>query len=85
MPYKRNPQTLEDRQRAAEAAIPLSERRLTSDELAVVLKVPLSWVYKQTSQRGPDAMPHFKCGKYCRFDLQQVLEWSANKAQVAHK
>lgn len=48
---------------------------LTVDELAAELKVPKSWIYSRTRLSGEDQIPHLKCGKYCRFDFQRVLEW----------
>ena len=48
---------------------------LTVDELAAELKVPKSWIYSRTRLSGEDKIPHIKCGKYCRFDFERVLEW----------
>jgi excisionase family DNA binding protein len=48
---------------------------LTPQELAKRLKVPLSWVYKQTAQDGPDSMPVLRCGHYLRFSWQEVCTW----------
>jgi excisionase family DNA binding protein len=48
---------------------------LTVDELAAELKVPKSWIYSRTRLRGDEQIPHLKCGKYCRFDFQRVLDW----------
>jgi hypothetical protein len=57
------------------------DRKLNPDELAARLQVPISWVYKQTRERGPDAMPFLKVGKYCRFELEKVLEWSRRRSE----
>jgi len=48
---------------------------LTPQELAKRLKVPLSWVYKQTARRGPDCMPVLRCGMYLRFSWPEVCAW----------
>ena len=48
---------------------------LTVDELAEFLKVPKSWVYSRSRETGPNAMPVRKVGKYCRFLLDDVLDW----------
>ena len=48
---------------------------LTVDELAKSLNVPKSWIYSRTRETGPDAMPRIKVGKYCRFVLDDVLNW----------
>ena len=53
----------------------MNEIFLTVEELAKSLNVPKSWVYSRTRETGPDAMPRIKVGKYCRFVLNDVLEW----------
>jgi len=42
---------------------------LKPQELADLLGVPISFVYDRTRQNSPDPIPHFKVGKYVRFDL----------------
>jgi excisionase family DNA binding protein len=44
---------------------------LTAEELAVRLKVPVSWVYEQSRQGN---IPTHRLGKYLRFELTEVLE-----------
>ena len=60
----------------------LNQNLLTVDELAESLSVQKSWVYSRTRETGPDAMPRIKVGKYCRFVLDDVLDWlkSQNEA-----
>ena len=53
----------------------MSEELLTVDELAGYLKVPKSWVYSRTREKGPDAIPRISCGKYIRFRSNEVLAW----------
>jgi excisionase family DNA binding protein len=48
---------------------------LTVEEVAEVLKVPVSWVYEHTRRRSPDRIPGFRLGKYWRFRLSDVLAW----------
>ena len=48
---------------------------ITVDELADRLKVPKSWVYGKTMQKGPDAIPRIQTGKYIRFDYDLVIGW----------
>lgn len=43
---------------------------LTVDELASVLKVKPSWIYRKVQER---AIPFLKFGHYLRFDLDAVL------------
>jgi excisionase family DNA binding protein len=63
------------------AAIPGIQSRLepadilTPPELAKRLKVPLSWVYKQTALKGNGSIPVLRCGLYLRFDWSAVSEW----------
>jgi excisionase family DNA binding protein len=40
---------------------------LTVEEVAELLKVPVSWVYEHTRKRGLDRIPGFRLGKYWRF------------------
>ena len=53
----------------------MNQNLLTVDELAESLNVPKSWIYSRTRETGPDAMPKIKVGKYCRFFLDDVLNW----------
>lgn len=48
---------------------------ITVDELAERLKVPKSWVYGKTMQKGPDAIPRIQTGKYIRFEYNKVIQW----------
>lgn len=45
------------------------------EELAQKLRVRNSWIYAKTRQKGSDAMPKLKVGKYLRFDYQEILRW----------
>jgi excisionase family DNA binding protein len=62
---------------AAEAIKRVSDARalLTVDEVAELLRVPLSWVYERTRKRGVDRIPGFRLGKYWRFRESDVLAW----------
>ena len=48
---------------------------LTVEEVAARMKVPTSWVYERTRRRGTEQIPHYKLGKYLRFDLTEVNAW----------
>jgi excisionase family DNA binding protein len=52
-----------------------SEALLTVDEVAEILKVPVSWVYERTRRRGADRIPGFRLGKYWRFREADLLAW----------
>ena len=45
---------------------------LTVEEVAALLKVPKSWIYGKTRQRGSARLPYVKLGKYLRFEEQAV-------------
>lgn len=47
---------------------------LTVDELHEALKVPKSWIYDRT-RRKKNSIPHFRVGRYPRFDLAEVKAW----------
>jgi len=53
----------------------MNQNLLTVDELSESLNVPKSWVYSRTRETGSGAMPRIKVGKYCRFVLDDVLNW----------
>jgi hypothetical protein len=48
---------------------------LTPQELAKRLKLPLSWVYKQSARSGPGSIPVLRCGMYLRFSWPEVCGW----------
>jgi excisionase family DNA binding protein len=53
----------------------VTEDFLTVPELAKLLKVPISWVYQRSRERGEEAIPRIRCGRYVRFPKREVLEW----------
>ncbi len=62
---------------AAEAVkrVPNARTLLTVEEVAELLRVPLSWVYERTRNRSVDRIPGFRLGKYWRFREADVLAW----------
>lgn len=48
---------------------------LTPQELAKRLKLPVSWIYKQTAKHGPGSIPVLRCGMYLRFYWPEVCAW----------
>jgi excisionase family DNA binding protein len=54
---------------------------LTLAEMAGKLKVPVSWVYSRTRERGEGAIPRLKVGKYLRFKESDVMNWIREKQQ----
>jgi excisionase family DNA binding protein len=57
------------------SAAPSQHDLLTVEELSELLKVPVSWVYQRTRQRGLNRLPGFRLGKYWRFRKSDVLAW----------
>jgi excisionase family DNA binding protein len=53
----------------------MNDHLLTVEEVAELLRVPLSWVYDRTRKRGAERIPGFRLGKYWRFREADVLEW----------
>jgi predicted DNA-binding transcriptional regulator AlpA len=50
--------------------------------LAEMLCVPVSWVYGKSRETDPGSIPKIKCGKYLRFDPEEVMEWLRNQQEV---
>ena len=53
----------------------MNEPLLDVNGISKVLDIQPSWIYSKTRQKGPDAIPVIRVGKYCRFRLSEVLEW----------
>jgi hypothetical protein len=49
---------------------------LTADDVARILRVPVSWVYKHTCAACRDPLPHVKIGKYLRFFEGDILAYA---------
>ncbi len=41
-------------------------------EMASKLDVPVSWLYSRTRS---NLIPHYKIGKYVKFDSEKVMKW----------
>ena len=53
----------------------MNQNFLTIDEMAETLKVPKSWLYSRTREKGSGTIPRIKVGKYIRFRLDDVMNW----------
>ena len=53
----------------------MNEKLLTVEDLAALLKVPTSWIYRRTRDRCRERLPHIKIGKYLRFEEKAVQSW----------
>ncbi len=50
-------------------------RLLTVEQVAEMWQLPRSWIYERTRRRGLEQLPHFKLGKYLRFEEKAVQEY----------
>jgi excisionase family DNA binding protein len=65
-----------------EERLPAGELRqtlFTIEDVAELLKVPVSWVYGHTRSRSADRIPGFRLGKYWRFRETDVIAWLERK------
>jgi excisionase family DNA binding protein len=53
----------------------MNQNLLSVEELSESLNVPKSWIYSRTRETGPGTMPRINVRKYCRFALDDVLDW----------
>jgi excisionase family DNA binding protein len=53
---------------------------ITISELSQKLKVPVSWLYSRTRERGDRTIPLVRVGKYLRFNYEDVRQWLQKKA-----
>lgn len=54
---------------------------LTPDELAERLKTSRSWVFEMTRKRQRNPIPHYKIGRYLRFNWETVCAWMEDSKQ----
>lgn len=54
---------------------------LTVEELAKEWRVPKSWIYSRTRERGPKRIPLIRVGKYIRFVESEVMEWIIKRTE----
>jgi excisionase family DNA binding protein len=48
---------------------------ITPDELAERLKMSRRWISEMTRKRQRNPIPHYKVGRYLRFNWQDVCAW----------
>jgi len=53
-----------------------ADNLLTLAEVCSLLKVPKTWIYRQTREGD---IPHHKLGKYLRFYRPELEKWFINK------
>ena len=54
---------------------------ITISELSQKLKVPVSWLYSRTRERGEGTIPLVRVGKYLRFNYEDVTAWLQEKQE----
>ena len=59
-------------------------RLLTVEEVAVLLHVPVSWVYGRTRKRSFERLPGYRIGKYWRFRQDEILAWIKRQGRGPH-
>ncbi len=59
-------------------------RLLTVEEVAILLHVPVSWVYGRTRKRSLERLPGYRLGKYWRFREDEILTWVESQRGGSH-
>lgn len=59
----------------------MSAPLLTAEEVAAQLKVPRTWVYRAARE---GELPSVRCGRYRRFDADDVERWVEKQKMSAH-
>jgi excisionase family DNA binding protein len=57
----------------------MKQQLIGIQEMAERLSVPVSWIYARTRTKE---VPHYKIGKYVRFDESEVWEWLKKQNEV---
>ena len=52
-----------------------SSRYLTIEQVAEIMGVPKSFIYRRTARSHGDPIPHYRLGGHLRFKLDDVEEW----------
>jgi excisionase family DNA binding protein len=55
------------------------DQLLTAQDVAALLRVPVSWVYERTRRRAAERIPHVRVGKYVRFEPQALRAFVARR------
>jgi len=50
----------------------MNQNLIGINEMAKRLDVPVSWLYSRTRT---NEIPHYKIGKYVKFDAEKVMKW----------
>ena len=52
-----------------------NRKLLTVGQVAEMWQLPRSWIYERTRRRGLEQLPHFRLGKYLRFEEKAVRQF----------
>ncbi len=52
-----------------------SSRYLNIEQVAELLGVPKSFIYRRTARGHDDPIPHYRLGGHLRFKLEDIEEW----------
>jgi excisionase family DNA binding protein len=52
-----------------------SSRYLNIDQVAEIIGVPKSFIYRRTARGHGDPIPHYRLGGHLRFKLDDVEDW----------
>jgi excisionase family DNA binding protein len=55
--------------------LPFPTPYLTIDQVADLIGVPKSFIYRRTARGHGDPIPHYRLGGHLRFKLDDVEEW----------
>jgi predicted DNA-binding transcriptional regulator AlpA len=61
-----------------------AEYLIDTPELCRRLSVGRGWLYHRLREKGPDRIPHIRCGKFIRWRWEDILSWLADQSG-AHK
>ena len=56
----------------------MNQNLIGINEMAEKLDVPVSWVYSRTRT---NEIPHFRVGKYVKFDPEKVMLWVQEQSE----
>lgn len=55
--------------------LPFVARYLTIDQVAAMIEVPKSFIYRRTARGHGDPIPHYRLGGHLRFKLEDIEAW----------
>lgn len=56
----------------------MNQNLIGINEMAKKLNVPVSWLYSRTRT---NEIPHYKVGKYVKFDPEKVMHWVQEQSE----